>query len=242
MTDLELLEKERTTALERLRQSSTVDNVRAFDKADRALSDCLKIPSGKDFDSDSMFPNVASVVKWLDKNGWRGSVLGKSVRSTVYSHAQSGRLKSRQGLYLLGDILRYAEIHLKKMDPASPSDARGQADDYDESLSRERAKADTEKAQAQAKLVKMKAEILTGKYIERAEFERALSARAAMFKQDLENFFRSMAGERVSRVDGDSIKIPDLIEFDIKHLESCLGRYGQDWEFAVPGYAGQGEN
>lgn len=80
----------------------------------------------------------------------------------------------------------------------------------------------------------MKASILEGRYVEKGLFERELARRAAVFRNDIENFCRSQVPGIINLVAGDAAKAPDLIDHMLAQAENWLGRYAEEKEFRLP--------
>jgi len=167
--------------------------------------------------------NLLEVVDFLKAAGWKVS------KSAVYRHRQQGRIGSQgDGGFLVADVERYARDWLKHLDG---SGGRSRVAPVEES---DKKAAETRKVSAQAEHWEIKTKILRGEYVERAAFERGLAKRAAVFKNDIENFIRNYAGEMISIANGDATRAPDVIEFWLDKSEKWLARYSQDKEFELP--------
>lgn len=160
-------------------------------------------------------PNPKAITAYLKEAGYKVS------QSTVYKHRDEGRIPAQKdGSFMVTDVDRYASMHLKRLDGSTASEDG-------EQLQREKLEAETRKAKAQAKHWEMKTLVESGQYIDRDLFNGGLAARAAIFRNDLETFFRAQAGEMIKRVDGDTAKNPDLIDFCLERMEVFLGRYAE---------------
>jgi hypothetical protein len=147
-------------------------------------------------------PNLLAVVEYFRDKGW------KITKSPAYRHSNESKIRSQpDGTLLVTDAEKYARLFLKRKD-ASKSGVPKKI----ESLQTNNQAAEAKKVAAQAKHWEIKTKILEGKFVDRAEFEWALAARASIFKTDMENFFRSQAGEMINLVQGDSLKALDLID------------------------------
>jgi len=157
------------------------------------------------------FTALADVLQYLNDAGY------KLAKSTLYKHKGEGKLRpQKDGSFARADVDRYARTFLKN--------AFGQTDiEEDAQLQREKLEAEARKAKAQAVHWELKTQIDSGQYIDRALFDGELAARAAIFKSDLENFFRSAAGEIIHKVNGDQQLAPDLIDFMLERLEVFMG-------------------
>lgn len=166
-------------------------------------------------------PNLLAVVDYLTGRGW------KIRKSAAYKHRHEGKIRPQMnGTYKIPDVEKYAQTFLKRLDGGG----RDPRDDFQS----EKQAAETEKIKAQARHWSMKASILEGRYVEKGLFERELARRAAVFKNDIENFCRSQAAGIISLVAGDAAKTPDLIEHMLGQAENWLGRYAEEKEFRLP--------
>ncbi len=164
--------------------------------------------------------NVLAVVKHIKALGYRLE------KSTAYKHVNEGRLRAdKDGTYALAAVEKYAAT-LRRLDGAA--DAKAQKHQS------ARAAAEAQKTQAQADYWELRTKIMSGQYVEKGEFERALAQRAAVFKNDLESFCRSHAQGIINLAGGNADKTPDLIEFMLDKTAEWLNRYAADQEFAVP--------
>lgn len=176
-----------------------------------------QLDPGRSAASKATFPHIKAVAKYLDEQGWKVS------QSTVYSHKEKGKLKPREdGLYHLEDIETYlaeSNIHRK-----NPTEDKSQSD---------RSTAEARKALAQAIHWEERNKILQNQYVPREAFEQELSARAAMFNADLEEFFYSQAPAIIHLVEGNDAKTPELIDFLITTKETWIARYAEHQEFKI---------
>jgi hypothetical protein len=164
-------------------------------------------------------PNLLAVVDYLGKQGW------SIKKSAVYKHQKEGKIRpGKDGRFRIQDVDAYAEKYLQRLDGSDP---------VLDSLQEKKLKADTQKAEAQARHWRLKTKIAEGLYIQRDEYERDLAARAAVFKLDIENFIRSQASEIIHIVEGDESKTGDLIEFMLDRAEGWLDRYTVKKSFKV---------
>ena len=202
----------------------TSANLRDWQAAEKALVD--RISAADDASGahrGERLKNILDVVKYLTSRGW------KVRKSAAYNARKQGKIRPQpDGSYLVGDAERYAEQYLHRLD-GNPD-----ADDPDKSLSLEKQAAETEKIKAQARHWSMKASILEGRYVEKGLFERELARRAAVFRNDIENFCRSQAPGIINLVAGDAAKAPDLIDHMLAQAENWLGRYAEEKEFRLP--------
>jgi hypothetical protein len=175
----------------------------------------------KEFMSDTL-PNPKEITRYLQDAGYKVS------QSTVYKHKGEGRIPAQKdGTFLVTDVDRYASLHLKPLDGSKHTEAT-------EELQKKKLAAETLKAQAQAKHWDMKTNVDSGQYIDRDLFDGELAARATIFKNDLETFIRSNAGDIIRKVDGDVGKSPDLIDYWLERLDVFLGRYSVPKKWPIP--------
>jgi hypothetical protein len=171
--------------------------------------------------SDTL-PNPKEITRYLKDAGYKVS------QSTVYKHRDEGRIPAQKdGTFLVTDVDRYASMHLKPLDGSKHTEAT-------EDLQKKKLEAETRKAGAQADHWEMKTLKDSGQYIDRDLFNGELASRATIFKNDLETFFRSNAGEIIRKVDGEVGKSPDLIDYCLDRLEVFLGRYSVPKKWPVP--------
>lgn len=169
------------------------------------------------------FPNILAVVEYLRAGGW------KVAKSMAYQHRNEGRLRPREdGLFHTRDVVKYARSFLRKMDTGKTLSAEIDA------IQQERARAETDKAIAQAEHWQIRTAISRGRYVEKELFERELARRASVFKNDIDGFVRAHVSGIIDLVAGDVAKTPDLIEFMLGHAEDWLDRYAEEREFKVP--------
>ncbi len=164
-----------------------------------------------------MLSTVLDVVEYLTEANY------KCGKSTVYNHVKAGWLpKNSQGKFDIETVDKYAALHLKPLDGGSA------ADDDLKVLQREKLEAETRRAKAQAEHMENKIRIESEKYIEKELFYGEMAARAAVLKNDLESFFISKAEKLIEVCNGDSTRVPDVIEFCLERFELFLGRYAED--------------
>ncbi|MEN6374601.1 MAG: hypothetical protein ABFD75_07460 [Smithella sp.] len=170
---------------------------------------------------EKTYKNLKAVSAFLKSQGWKVS------KSTVYEHSKARKIRPHaDGLFYLADIEAYASTYLKKKDVplTQTSDA----------IQLRRNEAEARKMEAQAQHWEVKAKVLSGAYVERETFERALAQRAMLFKYDLESFARSKAPEICRLVNGNNDLIPELVEHLLEQFAIFLNRYAEEREFVVP--------
>jgi hypothetical protein len=128
------------------------------------------------------------------------------VYNTVAKHIQEGRLKPRRGGgYSQGAVDQYARGNLKRRpdwSEAQDAPVKGNADTGEPG-------AAELKAQKQAKLIDIEAERKAfkfrqeqGELVEKALFERELSARARSFRYGLENYVQGQVADEIAALFG----------------------------------------
>jgi len=218
--DFKVLLKAKQQAQLRVAQEPNAENVRTLNQINKALHDLGQQRKGPEEMSIPTLSNPLAVAEYLKDKGWKVS------KSSVYGHLKEGKIKAVDGVFHIKDVEKYAALHLKRQDGTSPAEEAGQ-------LQKEKLEAETRKAKAQAKHWEMKTLIESGQYIDRDLFNGDLAARAAIFRNDLETFFRSNAGEMIKRVDGDTVKNADLIDYCLERMELFLGRYAEPKRWPV---------
>jgi hypothetical protein len=164
------------------------------------------------------FKNALEVTAYLQEQGW------KVKRSSTYRHIQEGKLRpEKDGAFVEKAALRYAKNFLKRLDGTTLR--RG------ERIQQDRAAAEEKKLSAQARHWEMRAKILEGGYVRRTDFESALAMRASIFKNDLESFCYSGAPEIIHLVNGDPLKVSDLIDAMKDKITDLLARYADPGGF-----------
>lgn len=164
--------------------------------------------------------SLRAVEHYLKQKGWNAT-------SAIYRHAKAGLLKpNKDGGYTTQAALAYAHNFLKKISEQEKAEMPPIPEPVmPDKLSMARRVAEAKKLAAQARLYERKAEIQEQQWVKADTLEKALAQRAATFKSDIENFIRSHASEMCHIVDGNDIKIPDLIDFWLEKSEVWLGRY-----------------
>ncbi|SCY01657.1 hypothetical protein [Desulfoluna spongiiphila] len=219
--DFKVLLKAKQQAQLRVAQEPTAENVRTLNQINKALHDLGQQKKGPEEMSTPTLPNPLAVTEYLNDKGWKVS------KSSVYGHLKEGKLKAVDGVFHIKDVEKYAALHLKRQDGTSPAEEAGQ-------LQKEKLEAETRKAKAQAKHWEMKTLVESGQYIDRDLFNGELAARASIFRNDLETFFRSKAGEMVKRMDGCTDKTSDLVDYCLDQAEDFFGRYSEPKKWQVP--------
>jgi len=200
---------------------STSARLNDWQKAETALESFVKDLWSKHFEDEKILPNALAVVDWLNDQGW------KVRKSAFYKHRKEGKIRPQaDGTFRIADVEKYATVHLSRKDGSES----GKLD----KLQQERVLAETEKSKAQAKHWVTKERILSGSFVPKDLFERELTKRAIVFRNDLETFGQSEAAGIVNLVKGDANLIPELIQYMLGKFEDVLDRYAREREFKVP--------
>ena len=164
--------------------------------------------------------SLRAVEHYLKKKGWNAT-------SAIYRHAKAGLLKpTRDGGYTTQAALAYAHNHLRKISEQEKIEMPAVPDPVmPDKLTMAKRVAEAKKLSAQARHWERKTQILEADWVKAETLEKALAQRAATFKSDIENFIRSHASEMCHIVEGNDIKIPDLIDYWLEKSEVWLGRY-----------------
>ncbi len=158
-----------------------------------------------------VFKTVADAYRYAVEQGYRRT------RQTMDTHIAAGKLARRPD----GGITKPAvDAYLAALDgdgehsPAAEMELRDQV-------------AKTKKAEAQAEVWAVRAQLARGEVLPRSEVEGMLAERAQFLRQDLESFFRVMAPEIIALVEGDEGKVFELTAFGLDRLEEYLDRYAR---------------
>jgi hypothetical protein len=167
-------------------------------------------------------PNLRAGFRYLCTQGWKLS------EKTIYLHRDEGKLKpGRDGTYSTSALDRYARRYLRRLDGS------GGVEEESESPSA-KDEAEIRLRTARANYMELRQKILADQYVPADEFERALAARASVFKSDLQNFAHGKAQDILTLVNGDQALVPDLIQCLWCEFENIMARYS-DPEASFPG-------
>jgi hypothetical protein len=164
-------------------------------------------------EGNKSFTTMRQVRDHLEGLGFQGCSVPQ-----LYKHTQEGRLK-RPPLPE-AELMSFALTWLRQKPQGSAGD--------------EKTAAEARRLQAQAELAETRSAMLRGQLVERGDFERALAARAILFRQDLTNFAHAEAAELTRLAGGSELKIPDVVAALLDKFEIFLSRYAADAEFAIP--------
>jgi len=168
------------------------------------------------------FRCVTDVHKYLKAQDWKIS------RTQLYEHVETKKLKrSDDGTFSSASIDRYALKYLRRANGSKPSKEL-------EEIQEKKYRADVRQSIASAEMKELKISILKGEYVPRDAFALALVERSMLFKYSIETFCRSKAADIANLIDGNTDKIPDLIEYLLIEAAKWLNCYSADEDFAVP--------
>lgn len=159
-------------------------------------------------DSEQKLSNVLKVVEYLTAQGWRIK------KSSLYQHVKEKQLRRQaDGYFSIADVEKYARRCLKRLDGTSKKQSI-------EKMQDRKYQAEVETAEYEARIKRIKADAIEGKYILRKIFEDEISAQTLAFRNTIQSFIHVHAEEIVSFVGGDVSKIPDLIELLIDKADA----------------------
>lgn len=206
-------------------KKKTAANLNNWKAAEKALGEFVAAITATPV-NEKTFRGIPAVVQYLHDQGWKIS------ERTAYNHRDKNLLMPRKdGKYYQSDVDRYAGGgNIQRLDGSKTTGDT-------ESLSEDKQRAETRKANAQAELYEIKTNIARGLYVPRDTFERELAQRAMIFKTDAESFCRTQAGVIIGMVGGDKDLAPDLTEYLLGAVAGWLNRYSADREFTVPSSA-----
>lgn len=197
----------------RIDKDSDPKDINALNRVNQMLRDSM----GKD--GNRNFPNLKSVLEYLQKNGRKVS------QSQLYKHLNLGHLRRQpDGSFRQKDVDFYATT-LKLV--AMPETVADEAGD----LALERAREDILKIREQRKSIVFTREKEAGKYILREEVALELASRAATLGLGLRSVFRLMVPDWIRMVGGDVNKAADLAAEFEKNLDLALTEYSKPMDF-----------
>lgn len=199
----------------------TASNLRNWQASEAALNEFINTITSTPT-NEKTFKGVPAVVEYLHSQGWKISL------RTGYNHRDKKILLPRKdGKYYQSDIDRYAASgELQRIDGSKP-----ELSDADSDRKR---KAEADSAEFDARIKRIKAEAIEGRYVDREIFEDELSAQALAFRNSIVTFINSMAEEIVSYVGGDTSRIPDLIEFMLTRADEHFVKCAEQMELTGP--------
>lgn len=191
--------------LKKFRASYSPANLKAFKACEKALQSFAQELQLKYEDANVILNNVRAVRDFL-----RGQDKWKFADATIYNHHNAGKFKAQEdGNFSVDEILAYAEKHLPTIAEATTNTQS----------------SDDRKKHADAELKEYKLKILKGDYILVSEYVTKLSEAVKACKSDFENFHHAMAAAQVAKCEGNENYIPDLLEFNMRHLDKMWLRW-----------------
>ena len=168
--------------------------------------------------NEKTFTGIPAVVEYLHGQGWKMSL------RTGYNHRDKKLLLPRKdGKYYQSDVDRYAlSGYLQRLDGIKQEIT-------DKDIER-KTKAEADSSEYDARIKRIKAEAIEGKYVGRERFEDELSAQALAFRNSIQTYIHSQAEEIVSFVGGDVSRIPDLIEFMLSRADEHFVKCAEQME------------
>jgi hypothetical protein len=172
--------------------------------------------------NEKTFTGIPAVVEYLHSQGWKISL------RTGYNHRDKKLLLPRKdGKYYQSDVDRYAQTGaLPRLD--------GIKQEITDSEIERKKRADADIAEYDARIKRIKAEAMEGKYVDREVFENELAVQALAFRNSIQTYVHAQAEEIVSFTGGDVSKIPDLIEFMMDRADEHFKKYAEEWEKKGP--------
>lgn len=198
--DLAALLTAKETAKRLVLEKPTEANVRAFEKATKALDDRVKALRGPTPAGETTFANESEVYKdFIVPERWRCS------KASVYNHVKAMKLVARaDGKFHLADVEAWAKANFKRKpapaeagagDDAAPKAASGAAE--------KKALSQASLFEVQAKLRSLELAEKEGKVLPVDVVERELAWRTAAFRSGLEGWAQT-AATRVAALFGAS--------------------------------------
>lgn len=168
--------------------------------------------------NEKTFSGIPAVVEYLHAQGWKMSL------RTGYNHRDKKLLLPRKdGKYYQSDVDRYSlSGSLQRLDGIKQEIT-------DKDIERKK-KAEADSSEYDARIKRIKAEAIEGKYVDRERFEDELSAQALAFRNSIQTYIHSQAEEIVSFVGGDVSRIPDLIEFMLSRADEHFVKCAEQME------------
>lgn len=168
-----------------------------------------------------VFGTAKEVAAYLKAEGFKVSL------RSVYNHIQERKLpKDKEGKFQRKAVERYAARFLPRLDGKV-------SDQHVEGLQKQKLEAEVRRATEDARLKRLRADVLDGKLVPADLFERALAARAVLLKRGLTSLCHEMTEKIIETVNGDPNLAPHLLDLLLKEVRSHLNYYAQDQDFSV---------
>lgn len=209
------LRSAKDAAYDQVCRRPTIKNRKEYESAEKELSEFLRDLQESE-PGEPIFTGVLDVLNYLDAEEWK---VGKS---KLYDDFTAGKLESQpDGSFLLGDVLRYARVHLKKKD-GTPGAAAGVPSLQEQKILEEVGRIRADRLQRELKYKET-----VGELIKKSDVEIELAKRAAYLRSDLKTVFRAGSVEIIKRVGGDPQKAAALIAFGVKLVDEAMDRYAR---------------
>ena len=213
-----ILRQAKIKTLEAMNKNPTVENLRAYQAAGKALAEFECRRAERERPAKTEFTSVAEAFRYALSQGYTRT------RQTMDNHIKAGRLiASRTGTIRLVDLERYLDLEL------------GALDDAGDGLLSKKLAAEVKRLEAQAEHWRLRSMRERSEVIEVARVEQELATRAAFLRTDLENFFRTTTDNIIDLVDGNRNKGPDLVAVALAALEDWLDRYTRPMKWPEQG-------
>ena len=194
-TDLDILKAAKATAVERVQENPSKENLDALEKASKMLGDFLE------GDKEPAFDNLLRAKEHLNRLGYK---VGKS---KIYKDRKDGLIKiEADGTVKEASVKAY----IRKANLENLTE-KAEADQGPSVLVR-KAERELEKLGEQIEDLRFKRSVAQGDYIPRTDFEMELAARAAVLDTGLRHLVHSSLGAWVNMMEGDPKKIPILLQ------------------------------
>ena len=210
-TDIEVLIEAKETARQRVVDDPSDKNLAAYERA-------LKLVDGRQGNGDPeepAFANRQEALKQLERLGY------KIKKSKLYKDAKDGLLKLQpDGKVLEKDLDRYARL-AKLEKPAEISGVN-----IDNVLA-EKAQKELEKLHEQIKDLKLKNEVATGQYVEKALVDMEMASHIAVINAGFDQVISESLPEVIDVVNGDSTKLAEAMELVANKKAEMMNRLSE---------------
>ena len=192
-----------------------------FSAAEKALNEFINSISSTPV-NEKTFTGIPAVVEYLHNQGWKMSL------RTGYNHRDKKLLSVRKdGKYYQSDVDRYAQSGVLARIDGTKQEVS------DKELDRKK-RAEADISEYDARIKRIRAEAIEGKYIDREILEEELAAQALAFRNSIQTYIHAAVEEIVSFIGGDISKIPDLIEFMLARADDHFLKCAEELERTGP--------
>ena len=198
--------------------NSTVANLKDYQAAKTALEEFRKKKHAEQNPEEAVF-TVPEALNYLNSQGF------KIQNSKLYEDKSIINFKTVNNIitFLKKDLDKYAKKFLNLLAESDSNNAE------------EKMKWDAKIAEQKFKDMEFEAKIKDGMYVLKSEVEQMLAARAAFLKENLgSGFIHSRAPKITEIIQGNTDRIPELIEFWLKQIEEVFDYYSKPLRFEVP--------